>query len=220
MSIIVSPSILSSDFANLQSTIELLNKSNANMVHIDVMDGVFVPNITIGACVIKNIKKHSKLPFDVHLMIENPSKHVESFVKAGADILTVHFESETHIDSLVKYIKSFGVKVGIALNPATSEENLRYLLDDIDLVLVMTVNPGFGGQKFIHSQLKKIENIRKMIDESGRDITLEIDGGIDENTAKLTIKSGANALVAGNYIFQDTTESDILKKIYNLKFSS
>ncbi len=217
MSVLISPSILSANFANLGEDIQLLENSGADMIHFDIMDGTFVPNITIGSCILAATRAYTKLPFDVHLMINNPAKHIESFVKSGADIITIHPETETHLDRVIDYIKSFGVKVGIAINPGVHENILEYVLEKIDLVLVMSVNPGFGGQVFLESQLRKIANIRRMIDLLGKDIILEVDGGINAETAKIVKTAGANALVSGSYIFQDRAQNAISSKINLLK---
>lgn len=198
----IAPSILSADFAILGAEIEAVTNAGADYIHIDVMDGHFVPNITIGPCVVQSLRAHSKLPFDVHLMIENPDLYIEEFVKAGADIITVHAEACVHLDRTVQLIKSFGKKAGVSLVPSTHEDVLDYVLNEIDLVLVMTVNPGFGGQSFISSQLPKIKNIRKKIDKTKRLIDLEVDGGINKDTAKQVIKAGADVLVAGSATFK------------------
>jgi ribulose-phosphate 3-epimerase len=210
----IAPSILSADFANLEKEIKLITKAKADYIHIDVMDGSFVPNITIGNEVIKSLRKHSNLPFDVHLMIKNPDLHVESFAKSGANIITIHAESVIHLDRSINYIKSLGKKAGVSLVPSTHESILDYVINEVDLILVMTVNPGFGGQKFLNSQLSKIQNIRKKITASKRKIELEVDGGINNLTAKLAIKAGADVLVSGSYIFGS---KDYSKNILNLR---
>lgn len=195
----IAPSILSADFSILKDEIEKL--SNADYIHIDVMDGHFVPNLTFGAKLVKDIRKWTDKIFDVHLMVENPDNYIESMVSAGADIITVHYESCIHLERTIKKIKEFGVKVGLALVPTTNEDVLKYIIDDLDLILVMTVNPGFGGQKFISSQLEKIKNIRKLIEN--RNIDLEVDGGINEETSRLVKDAGANVLVAGSFVFKE-----------------
>lgn len=197
----IAPSILSANFAKLGSEVEAVSKAGADYIHIDVMDGHFVPNITIGPVVINSIRASSKLPFDVHLMIENPDLYINEFANAGADIITVHAEACIHLDRTVQLIKSLGKKAGVSIVPSTHEDVLDYVLDEIDLVLVMTVNPGFGGQSFIKNQLKKIESIRKKIDALGRIIDLQVDGGININTAKEVIRAGADVLVAGSATF-------------------
>jgi ribulose-phosphate 3-epimerase len=201
MTIKIAPSILSANFARLGEEVSAITNAGADYIHVDVMDGHFVPNLTIGPAVIKAIKPYSKLPFDVHLMIEPVDQHIESYVKAGADIVTVHAEATTHLDRTLRLIKSFGVKAGVSLVPSTSAIAIEYVMDLLDLVLVMTVNPGFGGQSFIPSQLDKISIIREMINESGRTIDLEVDGGINPQTAKQVIAAGANVLVAGSAVF-------------------
>lgn len=198
----ISPSILSADFANLGQEVEAITKAGADMIHLDVMDGHFVPNITIGPNVIKALRPHSNLPFDVHLMIAPVDRYIQDFADAGADILTVHPESGPHIHRTLQMIRDCGCKAGLALNPGTPIEHVKNLIDDVDLILVMTVNPGFGGQKFIHSQLEKIRQVRQLIDQSGKNILLEVDGGITPETAPLAIRAGANVLVAGTAVFK------------------
>jgi ribulose-phosphate 3-epimerase len=198
----IAPSILSADFAALGQEVRAIETAGADWVHIDVMDGHFVPNLTIGPAVVKALRPHSTLPFDVHLMISPVDHFLDAFAAAGADIITVHPEAGPHIHRSVQHIKSLGKQAGVSLNPATPAKMLDYLIDDIDLVLIMSVNPGFGGQSFITSQLRKIEAVRKMIDKSGRDIRLEVDGGIDAVTAPLAIAAGADVLVAGTATFK------------------
>lgn len=198
----IAPSILSADFAALGQEVRAIEAAGADWVHIDVMDGHFVPNLTIGPAVVKALRPHSTLPFDVHLMISPVDGFLDAFAAAGADIITVHPEAGPHIHRSVQHIKSLGKQAGVSLNPATPAKMLDYLIDEIDLVLVMSVNPGFGGQSFIASQLRKIEAVRKMIDKSGRDIRLEVDGGIDAATAPQAIAAGADVLVAGTATFK------------------
>lgn len=198
----IAPSILSADFARLGEEVRAIGAAGADWVHIDVMDGHYVPNLTIGPMVVKALRPHSSLPFDVHLMISPVDPFIEAFAAAGADIITVHPEAGAHVHRTVQLIKSLGKQAGVSLNPATPAKMLDYLIDDVDLVLIMSVNPGFGGQSFISSQLRKIEAVKKMIDKSGRDIRLEVDGGIDAATAPLAIAAGADVLVAGTATFK------------------
>lgn len=197
----IAPSILSCNFANLGEEIKSVTAAGADYIHLDVMDGSFVPNITFGAPVIKMARSCSELPFDTHLMINNPERHIEAFANAGSDVITVHAEAVTHLDRIIAQIHSHGKKAGVSIVPSTHESVLDYIMDKVDLILVMTVNPGFGGQEFLHSQLHKIEKVRNMIKKTGRNIDLEVDGGINPETAKLAINAGANVLVAGTAVF-------------------
>ncbi len=209
----ISPSILSADFSRLGEEIAAIEKAGADYIHIDVMDGSFVPNITIGNEVVKSLRKNTKLPFDVHLMINNPDNHIRSFAEAGSDIITIHQEASIHLDRSIDLIKSFNKKAGISIVPSTHEDALDYVLEKLDLILVMTVNPGFGGQKFLSSQLRKIENLRKKIEKIGKKIELEVDGGINEQTFKSVISAGADVLVSGSYIFSSSSYSAAISKL-------
>ena len=214
MNHLVAPSILSADFANLQRDIELINNSEADWFHIDIMDGVFVPNISFGFPVLKAIQKHVKKPLDVHLMIVDPDRYTQQFKDAGAEILTFHLEACTHLHRSVQNIKSLGMKAGVAINPHTSIHLLEDIIADIDLVCVMSVNPGFGGQKFIENTYNKVAALKKLIDSKKSNALIEIDGGVDLNNYKKLVAAGANVLVAGNTVFGS---SNPVKTISELK---
>ncbi|RAV98009.1 ribulose-phosphate 3-epimerase [Pseudochryseolinea flava] len=211
---IIAPSVLASDFANLEREINMINDSQADWIHVDIMDGVFVPNISFGLPVTEAIKRHAKKPLDVHLMIVQPERYVEAFQKVGADIITVHVEACQHLHRNIQQIKALGCKAGVALNPHTPVVELENIIADIDLVLVMSVNPGFGAQKFIPNTYKKIESVKKMIQASGSNAVIEIDGGVNQQNAKLLLGSGADVLVAGNFVF---SAADPKKVIAGLK---
>ncbi|NLL51456.1 MAG: ribulose-phosphate 3-epimerase [Peptococcaceae bacterium] len=201
MALTVAPSLLSADFARLGEEVKLVERAGANILHIDVMDGHFVPNITIGPLVVESLRKVSTLEFDVHLMIENPERYVEDFVKAGADHITISIEATKHVHRVIQQIKSLGVTVGVALNPATSLDVLTYILQELDMVLLMTVNPGFGGQKFIPEVLPKIVALSEILKEVNPLCRIEVDGGINSDTARLASRAGAEILVAGSAVF-------------------
>lgn len=212
--VLVSPSLLSANLTNLKQEIEKLENAGVDSLHIDVMDGHFVPNLTFGPVLIKWVKKNTKLKLDVHLMITNAEDTIDSYIDAGADMLTIHYEACRHPHRLLSYIRSKGLKAGIALNPGTHEMVLEYLLTEIDLVLVMSVNPGFSGQKFIESSVCKIESIKKMFQANKKDCLIAVDGGINQNTALTCIKAGASMLVCGSYLFE---HNDYEGKVQSLK---
>ena len=214
MSIKIAPSIFAADLSCLKEQINILEKNEVDMLHVDVMDGHFVERIAFGADHICALKKMTKLPLDVHLMVERPEIHLEAMIDAGADIITIHQEATTRASSCLQKIRRHGIKSGIVLNPATSEETIKYLLDDLDMILLMTVNPGEGGQSFLYSLIEKIENVKDMIDD--RNIDLEVDGSIDDKTISICSKAGANVFVSGGYLFA----GDISKNICTLRENS
>ena len=199
---IIAPSLLAADFARLGEEVRAVQAAGADWLHIDVMDGHFVPNITLGPDIVKALKPHATVPMDVHLMIAPVDPFLEAFIEAGADIVSVHPESGPHLNRTLKRIRQLGARAGVVFNPSTSPSVIEWMMDEVDLILVMSINPGFGGQTFMHSQLAKIEALRRMIDASGRDIVLEVDGGVTPETARLCVDAGATALVAGTAVFR------------------
>ena len=215
---LIAPSVLAADFSNLQRDIEMINESEADWFHIDIMDGVFVPNISFGMPVLRDIKKHAKKTLDVHLMIVNPDQYIETFSELGADILTVHLEACTHMHRTIQAIKATGMKAGIALNPHSSVNQLKDVIKDIDLVCLMSVNPGFGGQSFIENTFDKVKELKELIQSTGSDCQIEIDGGVTNKNAKKLVQAGANILVAGSYVFKNSNPTETISKLIKLDF--
>lgn len=213
MSHIIAPSVLSADFANMQRDVEMINKSEADWLHVDIMDGMFVPNISFGFPVVKAIKKYATKPLDVHLMIVDPDRYLQAFKDAGADVLTVHLEACTHLHRTIQAIKALGMQAGVAINPHTSAKHLSDIIADIDLVCVMSVNPGFGGQKFIENTYRKVSELKEMITVAKSKALIEIDGGVDLNNYKKLIETGANVLVAGNTVFSASNPSATISEL-------
>jgi ribulose-phosphate 3-epimerase len=213
---LISPSLLAADFANLGKDVLMVNRSQADWIHLDIMDGLFVPNISFGFPVIEAVKKISEKPMDVHLMIVDPDRYLTRFRDAGANILTVQYEACTHLQRTVTEIRNLGMKAGVALNPHTTVSLLKNILPFIDMVLIMTVNPGYGGQSFIMESYNKIEELRKMIDTGGHNVLIEVDGGIDTKNAAKLIGSGVNVLVAGNSVFSSDDPLNTIKRLKNL----
>ena len=209
----IAPSILSADFSKLGDEIVKIDKAGADLVHIDIMDGHFVPNITIGPPIVKALRKVTKLPFDVHLMISDPDKYIDSFVDAGADIITVHAEASLHLHQTIQKIKKHGIKAGVFLNPATSIHSIEWILNDVDMILVMSVNPGFGGQKYIETTTRKIMSLKNVLLSHGLNIDIEVDGGIDLSNIYEITKAGANVIVSGSTIFNSPDTSKIIKEL-------
>ncbi len=212
---LVAPSLLSANFGNLDADIEVINNSDADWFHVDIMDGVFVPNLSIGFPVLKAIKKKARKPLDVHLMMVEPGQYIRRFMEAGASVLTVHYEAVSHLHSVVRDIRSLGIKAGVSLNPHTPVTFLEEILPDLDLVLLMTVNPGFGGQSFIESSYNKIRKLRAMIHETGSQALIEVDGGVDLNNAPLLVKAGVDVLVAGNTVFSSEDPAETIRLLKN-----
>lgn len=216
MPVLVAPSILSADFANLAADLKKAEEGKADWIHVDVMDGHFVPNITIGIPVVKSLRKNTRLPLDVHLMITDPDRYLKDFAEAGADHLIVHAEACTHLQRTLAHIRSLGKLAGVALNPHTDENVLRYVLNDIDLILVMSVNPGFGGQKFIPAVVPKITALRRMLDDAGNQSAhISVDGGIDQETARIVTTAGANVVVAGKSVYGSGDVAKAIKLLHD-----
>ena len=215
---LIAPSLLAADFSNLQRDIEMINESDADWFHIDIMDGVFVPNISFGMPVLRDIKKHAKKTLDVHLMIVNPDQYIETFSELGADILTVHLEACTHMHRTIQAIKATGMKAGIALNPHSSVNQLKDVIKDIDVVCLMSVNPGFGGQSFIENTFDKVKELKDLIQSTGSECQIEIDGGVTNKNAKELVQAGANILVAGSYVFKNSNPTETISKLIKLDF--
>ena len=215
---LIAPSVLAADFGNLQRDLEMINESSADWFHIDIMDGVFVPNISFGMPVLRDINKHAKKTIDVHLMIVNPDQYIETFAGLGAGILTVHYEACTHLHRTIQAIKAAGMKAGVALNPHSSVDLLKDTIKDIDLVCLMSVNPGFGGQSFIENTYDKIKELKELIKSNGSECQIEIDGGVTNKNAKKLVQTGANILVAGSYVFKSDNPLQTIDKLSTLNF--
>ncbi|MBX2946909.1 MAG: ribulose-phosphate 3-epimerase [Cyclobacteriaceae bacterium] len=213
---IVAPSILASDFANLEREIKMINESQADWIHVDIMDGVFVPNISMGLPVVEAVKRHAQKPLDVHLMIVQPERYVETFYKAGAAVISVHVEACPHLHRNIQQIKSLGCQAGVALNPHTPISSLELIIKDIDLVCVMAVNPGFGGQKFIEHTYHKVRQLRSLIDATGSPAKIEIDGGVNLHNASALVAAGADVLVAGNFVFSSSAPQAVISQLKEL----
>ena len=213
---IIAPSILAADFANLERDVKMINDSVGDWIHVDIMDGMFVPNISMGLPVVEAINRHALKPLDVHLMIVQPERYVEAFRKAGAEVISVHVEACPHLHRNLQQLKGLGCKAGVAINPHTSISELENVITDIDLICLMSVNPGFGGQKFIENTYRKVKALKEMISASGSSALIEIDGGVNQQNAKLLLQAGADVLVAGNFVFSSTTPKEVIKSLKEL----
>lgn len=215
---IIAPSILAADFANLQKEVEMINSSQADWIHVDVMDGVFVPNISLGVPVVTALNRHAKKPLDVHLMIIEPEKYTEAFAKAGAKVISVHAEACPHLNRNIQQLKGLGVKAGVAINPHTPISVLENVIMDIDLVCLMSVNPGFGGQKFIEKTYEKVKRLKDLIRDSGSSALIEIDGGVNMDNASRLVEAGADVLVAGNFVFSASNPVEVVGRLKSIKY--
>jgi ribulose-phosphate 3-epimerase len=216
MKSIIAPSILAADFANLEKEVRMINESQADWIHVDIMDGVFVPNISFGIPVVQAIHRHASKPLDVHLMIVQPERYIEAFHKAGASVISVHEEATPHLHRVIKQIKALGIKAGVALNPHTQIAVLENVIESIDVVCLMSVNPGFGGQSFIENTYKKVSQLKSLIAQSKSKALIEIDGGVNQHNAKLLLEAGADVLVAGNFVFSSANPKDVIQQLKNL----
>lgn len=214
--IVIAPSVLAADFGNLQAEVEMLNQSQADWIHIDIMDGIFVPNISFGIPVCKAIHRHARKPLDVHLMIQEPDRYLEEFIKAGADCISVHIEACPHLHRTIHHIKELGCKAGVALNPGTPVSSLEEIIGEIDLVILMSVNPGFGGQSFINNTFRKLKRLKHLIDENGHQCRIEVDGGVNAENALPLVEQGASALVAGSFVFNADSPEDTIASLKKL----
>ena len=217
MNPLIAPSILAADFANLEREVKMINESQADWIHIDIMDGVFVPNLSMGVPVVEAINRHAKKPLDVHLMIVNPEKYVEAFQKAGAQVISVHLEACHHLHRNIQQVKSLGIKAGVAINPHTPISSLEEVIADIDLVCLMSVNPGFGGQKFIENTYQKVGDLKELISRKGSKALIEIDGGVNLQNASRLLQAGANVLVAGNFVFSSPKPLEVIQQLKVLR---